>query len=286
VDYYNVYDAETERWRRLLDTPLLDGQDRMNAYALEPRAGPDGRYHMVWMWRDTPDCATNHDLSYARSRDLVHWQAGDGRSLNLPITIESGTTVDAAQPGEGLINMVQSLGFDARQRPVIAYTRYDESGTSQAYCARLEQGRWRTVQVSDWTYRWAFGGGGSIPAEIQLGDVRVRTDGRLSLSYRHIREGTGCWKLDENTLEPVEILAPSPEQFPADLAAVESDLPGMQVRSMLGRGQETDPELRYLLRWETLCTNRDQPRETVPPPSELRVYAVRTRPHQRRTERL
>jgi hypothetical protein len=279
VDYYNVYDVETQCWRRLLDTPLLDGQGQMNAYARAPVVGPDGHYHMVWMWRDTGDCATNHDLSYACSPDLVHWQAGDGSPLDLPITIESGATVDPAQPGEGLINMVQSLGFDSCQRPVIAYTRYAQDGTSQAYCARLEGGRWRIVQVSDWTYRWAFSGGGSIPADLQLGEVQACAGGGLSLSYRHIQDGAGSWVLDEDTLEPVETLPP-PERLPAELARVESTYPGMQVRSMVGRGQGHNPELSYILRWETLCSNRDRPRPTcgwsAPPPSELRVYAVRT----------
>jgi hypothetical protein len=84
--------------------------------------------------------------------------------------------------------------------------------------------------------------------------------------------------LDEDTLRPVQTLAPSPEHLPAALARIESDLPGMQVRTMAGRGQGPDPGLRYLLRWETLCSNRDRPRETAPPPSKLSVYTVRTAP--------
>ena len=171
--------------------------------------------------------------------------------------------------------MVQSLGFDSRGRPVIAYQKYAEDGSSQAYCARLERGCWRTVQVSDWAYRWAFSGGGSIPADIQLGSVQVRAEGGLSLSYWHIYEDAGSWVLDEDTLEPAATAGPSPDRLPEDLARVESTYPGMQVRSMVGRGQGPDPELRYLLRWETLCSNRDQARETVPPPSELRIYTVR-----------
>ena len=53
---------------------LFDGQGRRNAYPLGPVTGPDGRFHVVWVWRDTPDCATNNNLSYARSRDLIHWE--------------------------------------------------------------------------------------------------------------------------------------------------------------------------------------------------------------------
>ena len=71
---FNTYDTGTRAWRRLLGTPLTDGQGQRNAYPLGPVLGPDGFYHLVWVWRDTPDAATNHDLSYARSRDLVTWR--------------------------------------------------------------------------------------------------------------------------------------------------------------------------------------------------------------------
>ncbi len=36
--------------------------------------GPDGRYHMAWLWRDTGDAGSCHDLCYTRSAD--HWEAG------------------------------------------------------------------------------------------------------------------------------------------------------------------------------------------------------------------
>jgi hypothetical protein len=42
VDYYNVYDTDTQTWRRLIDQPLLDRLDRMNAYSKMPELGPDG----------------------------------------------------------------------------------------------------------------------------------------------------------------------------------------------------------------------------------------------------
>jgi hypothetical protein len=42
--------------------------------------------------------------------------------------------------------------------------------------------------------------------------------------------------------------------------------------------------VRYILRWETLCSNRDRPRETAPPPSELRVHTLWTRTLERTRE--
>jgi len=70
--FFNVYDPQSRTWSRLLDTPLFEGEGLRNAYPLGPVIGPDNRFHVVWVWRDTPDCATNHDPSYARSRDLRH----------------------------------------------------------------------------------------------------------------------------------------------------------------------------------------------------------------------
>lgn len=88
-DLYNVYDEKSGEWRRLLDQPLTSGLGRMNAYCSVPEPGPDDRFHVVWVWRDTPDCATNHDISYARSEDLVHWTDSAGQPLALPITLGS-----------------------------------------------------------------------------------------------------------------------------------------------------------------------------------------------------
>ena len=55
-------------------------------------------------------------------------------------------------------------------------------------------------QLSRWTYRWDFGGSGSIRAEIQLGGVKVESDGGLSQRYWHVEAGSGVWKLDPDTL--------------------------------------------------------------------------------------
>ncbi|MEE2629045.1 MAG: BNR-4 repeat-containing protein, partial [Candidatus Latescibacterota bacterium] len=201
---YNQYDESTREWHRLLDVPVLDGMGAMNAYARIPELGQDGWYHMVWMWRDTGDCATNHDISYARSRDLVTWEAGDGITLPLPITIEANPSiVDPVPAGGGLINMCKSLGFDSADRPVVSYHKHDEQGNTQAYASRLEDGVWRVYKLSDWDYRWDFSGGGSIGAEIRLGGASISEEGHLSMTWWHLKKGAGIWKLDESTLSVV-----------------------------------------------------------------------------------
>jgi hypothetical protein len=276
-DLYNVYDESTRTWRRLLDQPLTSGRGLMNAYCSVPAPGPDGRFHMVWVWRDTPDCASNHDLSYARSDDLIHWTDSQGRSLSLPITVETGDIIDAAPPGGGLINVNRQLGFDNAGRPVVSYHKYDAHGDLQVYAARRDTNGWRIVQVSDWTgYRWNFSGGGTIVVEVTVGAVRPLGQGRLSLSYRY-PHGAGVWVLDESTLRPIPgARAPREEPLvPREFAQVESKFPGMKKQIRQDTGQPLSGT-RFALTWETLESNRDRPRPAPwPEPSMLRVIQTR-----------
>lgn len=84
-EIYNIYDVKTKSWKRLLDTHLTYGEGKRNAYMQGPVLGGDGYYHLIWVWRETPDCSTNHTLSYARSKDLLHWENIAGVKTELPI---------------------------------------------------------------------------------------------------------------------------------------------------------------------------------------------------------
>jgi hypothetical protein len=274
---YNLYDLQTKTWRRLLDTPLIDGQGKMNAYIVGPVRGPDGHFHICWVWRDTPDCCTNHDLSYARSRDLLHWQTGVGQPITLPITIDTeGTIVDPVPAKGGMINGNTKIGFDSANRPVISYHKFDEKGMTQLYNARLEDGLWNIHQTSEWDYRWYFQGGGTIHFEIRVSPVVLREDGSLTQSYRHDECGSGTWKLDENTLKPIGQVRQVP-QWPRHLAVPESNFLGMQVRWQADAGESPAADVKYFLRWETVGVNRDRPRRVIPGPSMLRLYKFRYR---------
>lgn len=272
---YNVYDSDDRTWGRLLDQPLLDGRGQMNAYPVGPARGPDGYFHMCWVWRDTPDCSTNHDICYARSPDLQRWETAAGDGIDLPITIETpGVIVDPVPAGGGAINGNTRVGFDRENRPIVTYHKFDAGGKTQLYNARFEAGRWRIYCTSDWDYRWEFQGGGSIRFEIRVGAVKTHSDGTLRQKYSHPKHGSGLWQLDETTLHPTGQIQEGP-QWPAALARPESDYPGMNVRWAGDSGASGQAHTRYVLRWETLGPNRDRPRETVPPASMLRLYTLK-----------
>ena len=268
----NRYDATARAWRRLVDAPLTSGRqdgDTMNAYFEGPIRGPDGFFHLAWVWRDTPDCDTCHDVCYARSRDLVHWERSDGTPLDLPITPATCEVVDPVPPGRGLLNGLVRIGFDALHRPVLSYHSYDESGRSQIHSARLEDGRWRIRQTSRWGHRWEFGGGGTIDVEVGIGPVEATDDGTLVQDHSSAA-GRGTWTLDPTTLA---VTGTTTRRRPA-AGGVESQLSGMEVRRAFDSGTPGG-DRRFMLRWETLGPNRDLPRpEPWPAPSMLRVVEL------------
>ena len=228
---------------------------------------PEGRigFDSTRMWRDTPDCSTNHTLSYARSRDLLHWENSRGEPLALPITLANGEVIDAAGPREGLINMTFNLGFDAQQRPVVVYHRYDAQHRSQAFAAHPGVNGWAVKQISAWDFKWAFSGGGSIPAEVTLSAPRLMPDGNLSVDFSTQSVGAGRWILNGATLERIAQLPPAPPVLPETLARPSPDHVDMEVQTAVSRANGR----RWVLRWETLPRNRDLPRDSAPPPTEL-----------------
>jgi hypothetical protein len=160
----------------------------------------------------------------------------------------------------------------------VSYHKHDDNGNTQAYAARLEEDRWAIYKLSDWDYRWNFGGNGSITAEIRLGGAKISEDGFLSMNWWHIEKGAGIWKLDETSLKVVGTYPESHPELPPELSQVELNYSGMRVRTTSERSTAdaaAEPGVdRYLLRWETLDTNRDQPRDEIPPPSMLHLYAL------------
>lgn len=271
---YNQYDYATQQWTRLLDTPIMDGEG-MCAYFKGPELGPDDYYHVVWVWRDTPDCSTNHHLSYARSRDLIHWESAGGQTVTLPITIaDSVLWIDPIPVRGGIINGAEDIGFDHQNRPLVTYYKYDSAGNSQAYVARWRDDRWQIAQLSNWNYRWDFQGYGSLGTfPIKIFPARPQDDGLIRIGYRHAQYGTGYWLLDDASLKIVANEIQSTDaDVQNDLAQEHPSELRKYPRRALDSGTSLPEDRTYRLEWETYPANRDRKRDGAPvEPSTLRL---------------
>ncbi len=287
----NIYDASNKSWQRFIATPLFDGLGSANAYfstSMNLLFSPtvfvsaeyydyaryvDGYFHLCWMWRSLYDGSTNRDISYTRSLDMAHWETAGGVSIALPITPNTeGVVIDATPSGGGLSNMGGfGVGLDGSLRPVVSYTRYDGNGYSQIYNTRYENGQWVIHKSSDWAWSWDLSGGGAMSSDVGAGPVKILADGRLVQDYWNKAYGQGAWRLDEDSLVPMDsVFLPG---YPASLLQIQSAFPEMAVRWSTDHGQSVDMSNFYRIRWETLSLNRDAPRNPpYPEPSQLMVY--------------
>lgn len=270
----NIYSPKTESWSRLSEKPFMDGEGKMSAYSFNPILDRHGNYHEAWVWRDTPDVITNHDVSYARSLGgLLNWQKSDGTHIALPINAHNAEVVDPIKVGSGLMNNIQ-LSFDDQDRPIISYVMYDSAGKTQMYISRLEKPSWKRYLTTKWSDRWEISGMGSIgakiaftgPAPCQTGLYQVYTNVFLT-DYTMIRF------LNDKTLQPIgEPMRLYPESIDT-LSSGESsewrtNVTGFDMEELEKTGRT------WVLCWKSMVPNRDMPREQVPPPSDLQLVEL------------
>ncbi|MEI8294879.1 MAG: hypothetical protein WCG66_13025 [bacterium] len=95
------------------------------------------------------------------------------------------------------------------------------------------------------------------------------------MTYQHCDYGSGRVFIDEQTLQPLmKTIAVVPD-YPEQINQVQSDFEGMSIRRAEDMGDSSDQAARFILQWETLEANRDQPRKPpLPSPSTLRLYKL------------
>jgi hypothetical protein len=94
------------------------------------------------------------------------------------------------------------------------------------------------------------------------------------MPFSHWKAGSGLLVIDEETLAPVG-RENKPKRIPGALGKTVSAFEGMGVRWCEDSGTAKDKSSRYVLRWESLASNRDKPREgTLPENGELVLYKI------------
>ncbi len=153
----NFFEYEGGRWRindepssKLIDKRWSGGNKTVNAYP-HGLAIHNGRRHMTWCWRDTPDASTCHDLCYAYSDDHGKtWKNNDGRVVATTgadfITADSpGIAVWKIPPGTAYINGGSMTVDDAGRVHVLVR---GEKGTPVYFKRDPASGTW-TRQDTD-----------------------------------------------------------------------------------------------------------------------------------------
>jgi BNR repeat-containing family member len=140
----NRYDVKTQKWEQLHQN-LIDGEKQRNAY-WQTCVDDDGAIHISWVWRESSDVASNHDLCYAKSLDDgATWQKSNGEKYATPITVTTAEYVCRISQNSELMNQT-SMTANEKGQPIIAsyWTNVGDS-IPQYHVAMLVDGVWQML---------------------------------------------------------------------------------------------------------------------------------------------
>ncbi|OLY90667.1 BNR repeat-containing protein [Cnuella takakiae] len=156
----NRYDLQTGRWQQVQHN-LISGEGKRNPY-WQACVDSRGTIHLSWVWRESPDVASNHDLCYARSTDGgISWERSDGQAYRLPITAASAEYAWRIPQQSELINQT-SMFADEKGQPYIAtYWRDSTSSVPQYRMVFSREGVWQMQNLGFRALPFSLSGAGS-----------------------------------------------------------------------------------------------------------------------------
>ncbi len=209
----NRYSLQTHRWQQLQEN-LVDGEGRRNAY-WQACTDVNGAIHLSWVWRESPDVASNHDMCYAVSHDGgITWQQSTGKTYQLPITAATAEYAWRIPRHSGLINQT-SMFADEQGHPYVATYWNDSAGVAQYRLVYHSGAGWQMRNLGFRKTPFSLGGmgtksipiarpqivawqqGASLSAALVFRDAERGS--RVSLAYCADLGRSTAWKLRDIT---------------------------------------------------------------------------------------
>jgi len=272
----NKYDVKTAKWSRV-QSNLIDGEGARNAY-WEAYIDGSGVLHVGWVWRETADVATNHDICYARSKDGgVTWEKSNGERYTLPIKASTAENALIIAQKSELINQT-TIAADDKSRPYIA-SYWVPAGESvpQYQLVYLDGTGWRSQKIGNRTTDFSLSGVGTKKIPISRPQLMVKTQGDSASAYmvfRDVERGSKVslaqasnlsnpkWTISDLTNYSVDEWEPS---FDTDLWNASHTLDLFVQRAGQGDGETTvalPPQTVTVLEWKPVTAGLATPRLT------------------------
>jgi len=211
----NSYHLKSKKWDQLHQN-LINGEGERNAY-WQTCIDNNGVIHLSWVWRETGDVATNHDLCYARSKDSgVTWEKSTGESYQLPITAATAEYAWKIPQNSSLINQT-SMAADKNGNPYIS-TYWSENGIPQFQIVYKKDSKWNKENTGFRKLAFQLGGGGTKSIPISRPDILIddkeealsiyflfndkERGNKVSLAYKKLDENSD-WKIRDLTTTSV-----------------------------------------------------------------------------------
>lgn len=172
----NRYRISTQKWERV-QTNLIDGEGQRNAY-WQIHIDQQDRVLVSWVWRETPDVASNHDMCFARSDNGgLSWERSNGKAYNLPINIGSAEVVLPIPQNSNLINQTSMSSDDEGNIYIATYFKAKGDSCTQFHLIYSEGEKWARSKVTNRSLDFNLSGIGSRSIPISRPQIVVSGTG-------------------------------------------------------------------------------------------------------------
>lgn len=188
----NSYSTETKQWTQVMSN-LISGEGARNAY-WQTCLDKKGVIHISWVWRESPDVMTNHDMCYAKSEDGgMTWKKSTGEIYALPITQASAEYCTRIPQRSDLINQT-AMATDDDGNPYIAtYYKSAASGMPQYHVIHKAKGKWEIMDLGLRSKPFSLSGAGTKRVPISRPQLLAQgkgTGASLALIFRDAERGS------------------------------------------------------------------------------------------------
>ncbi len=187
----NKYEVRRQRWTRIQDN-MIDGEGKRNAYwqmALDRK----GTIHLSWVWRESPDVASNHDMCYAKSADGGKtWQKSNGENYTLPITSSNAEYACRIPQKSELINQTSMFADNMGHVFIASYWRSEGKNIPQYHLVFKDAGQWKVNDLGFRQTPFSLSGGGTKRIPISRPQIIAWNHGKeqaVALIFRDLERG-------------------------------------------------------------------------------------------------
>jgi hypothetical protein len=219
----NQYDIKTQQWKQL-QSNLIDGEGKRNAY-WEACLDAKGTIHISWVWRESPDVASNHDMGYARSDDGgVSWKKSTGEKYTLPITEVTAEYAAHIPQRSELINQTSMYALEDGTPVIASYWKTGNDTAPLYHVLWLQKGKWMQSDLKTRKTPFSLSGAGTKRIPISRPQViawKQKNKTALAIIFRDEERGNKVsiaitdnlqnanWRVKDLSQEPAGSWEPS-----------------------------------------------------------------------------
>jgi hypothetical protein len=188
----NRYDIKTRQWTQL-HANLVDGEGQRNAY-WQACVDTKGTLHLSWVWRESPDVASNHDMCYARSADGGKtWTTSGGKKYQLPVTAATAEYACIIPQKSELINQTSMYADIYGNAYIATYWREKGDSVPQYHLVYKKDKKWQLKNLGFRNTPFSLSGAGTRRIPISRPQIIVWKKGKavsVAVIFRDTERGS------------------------------------------------------------------------------------------------